>query len=612
MIELFHPEPLSEEMSQAAQVVSANNVLARGIEVITFEEQLAQTVGSEYAIAVSNGSAALHLAVKAIGWKEGDKIITSPYSFIATSNSLLLERCEPIFGKINDGLQLDLDHVQEILEADSSIRGVIIPHIFGHEVNNVKIKEIKHNFPEVGIIEDASQAFADEAYGLGVGKYSDLATYSFHENKVISTFGEGGAVTTNNKTLADKVRSLREHGKLETPDWIDKIELGFNYRLTEVQASLGSLQLKRVESILDKRKSIAELMKADLSSEELVLPTDVVRSWFGFYVVIDTSNRASDIVDLLAKSEIQSRATPMPALTDFALNKEFIQYQNVSDLAKRVLLLPLHTRISDRDAEYISNEVKIALSNTYKAKLISSSDFYDKLANNFSEVRNERTYYINAIDQLVIETIRNYDLENGKIIDIGGGDGKRGRIIADAVKSELTILDNSIEMVKAASVTEEDVILGDISNDINEQGVQCDFNAALMLWNVLGHIDSTKRVEALKNVYEILTDNGLIFIDVNNLYNAKEYGEENVIRNRQAASSSSYESIQGDFVATKSVGDSTYSTLTHIFNKQEVVSLLHEAGFKIIDTKFIDYSSGEVTNEDGGQIFIVAAKGTNL
>jgi perosamine synthetase len=260
MIELFSPEPTPEEMSDAAALVASNNVLARGPEVLRFEEALGETLQTPHVIAASSGTAALHMAVRALGWDSGDKILTSPYSFIATSNVLLHEGCTPVYGRINSGLQLDLEHAATVIDDNPDIKGILVPHIFGHQVDTEDLKELRLNFPHIQVIEDAAQALAPGKYNLGVGVHSDIVAYSFHENKVISTFGEGGAVTTRDLRLAQKLRALREHGRIDAEDWIEKLELGYNYRLTEVQAALGSLQVARLDSILSRRRAIAEYM----------------------------------------------------------------------------------------------------------------------------------------------------------------------------------------------------------------------------------------------------------------------------------------------------------------------------------------------------------------
>lgn len=606
MIELFHPEPTKEELLQATEDVSMSNRLARGEQVDIFENTLAESVGMDHAVALSNGTTALHAAVRAMDWGKGDKVLTSPYSFIATSNALLYEGCEPIFGQVGKNLQLDLDHTRKVLKENPDIKGILIPNIFGHRSDLEGLSKIREEFPHIGIVEDASQALATAEYGIGVGQFSDIVTYSFHENKIITTFGEGGAITTNNEELAEKILSFRQHGRLATLNWLEQIELGYNYRLSEVQAAVGTQQLKRLPDILEKRRQLARTMVNGLEETGLELPNGALRSWFGFYVIANTHEEAQSITKDLAEKEIQARPCPMPALTQFAHNKSFVSYDDeIAERAEKVVMLPLHTRMQESDLELVIDSVKSWVTKSMGSIALGSVQFYDHLSKQYETVKEERSKYLAMINNLAIQAIDPTKDESGDglILDIGCGDGKRGLEIAKAAGCGLLAIDSSPSMVELAlknGVRAENI-------DIQDLDVEHEYSSVLMLWNVLGHVDGSQRIDALQKVHDALSQNGSLILDVNNMLNGAQYGRENADRNALAIASNIPNS--GDFVTQRTVGEVTISTNTHIFHKQEVIDLLEKVGFEIDQITFIDYSDGSVTDENNGQIFIVARKG---
>ncbi len=614
-IELYKPEVTEQELHNATTVVANNGLYTRGQEVGKFEDKLAATVGMEHAVAVSNGTTALHLAVMGMGWKDGDKVITSPLSFIATSNVLLQERCAPVFGKVDEEtLQLDASHMYDLVAADPEIKGILIPHIFGHAVDNEGLARIKKDFPHIGIIEDNAQALAEEERGLGVGQVSDAVCYSFHENKVMTTFGEGGAVLTNSDGLAKKMLAMREQGRVNDPNWLSKIELGYNYRMTEVQAVVGSQQLDRLPEILDKRAAIAQKMSELALAKGLPvsIPDDVPRSWFGYYVVTDTPEIAAKAVKDLSEQGIQARQTPMPAITEFAHIQKAPHEdysQGIGRLATRILMLPLHTQMTEGDATRVVDGLEASLigpeAEVEIPGTVSSNEFYDALAASYEASRIERQAYLYSIENLAIDAINDLGVGSPKILDIGCGDGVRGIHVAQATNGQLKSVDAAPQMVAAASKVNPNSYVLDIgAKEFDPTMHQSD--VALMFWNVLGHVPKDNRLQALKNVYDLLGENGRIILDVNNQFNAAQYGTETALRNRTAIAMQD-PSHTGDFAASRNVDGEKVSTPSHIFYTEEIVSLLQQAGFNAT-VRYVNYETGQLTDEENGQIFLVASK----
>jgi UDP-4-amino-4,6-dideoxy-N-acetyl-beta-L-altrosamine transaminase len=273
---LFIPyghQSIDESDILAVSDVLRSDFLTTGPKIKEFEEALSNFINATYAVAVSNGTAALHLASLTLLHK-GDKVITTPNSFVATSNAILYAGGNPIFVDIKDDGNIDLDKVTELLEKDNSIKALYVVHFSGNPVEMEKLRYIKEHFG-IKILEDASHALGAKYNGQNIGKceFSDVATFSFHPVKHITT-GEGGAITTDSKEIYEKLITLRNHGIVrdnfrntdlaydekgnQNPWYYEMVDLGFNYRLTDFQAALGMSQLKKLDHFLQKRNGLAK------------------------------------------------------------------------------------------------------------------------------------------------------------------------------------------------------------------------------------------------------------------------------------------------------------------------------------------------------------------
>lgn len=609
VIELFVPESTADEVREATERVIASGQYARGEEVQLFESELGQLINKDYVIATSCGSTALHASVRVMDWGAGDRILTSPYSFIATSNALIQEDCQPVFGRTGMNLQLDLHHAYELISKDSTIRGIVIPHIFGHEVDVEALGAIRKDYPDIGIIEDAAQALETADSGLGFGVIGDITTYSFHENKVITTAGEGGAIATDDPVLAERLRSLTQHGKIESSRWLDEINAGFNYRLSEIQAAVGRQQLQRIRSILDQRRSLAHALAEGLAESELLLPNDAYRSWFGFYLIAADTEQASYLAASLRESDVQSCVRPMPALQDFAHNRGFqTEDAQISELASRVLMLPLHTRLDQGQIDTITHSIVDAMHNRQSGRVISSSEFYDQMAHSYDQELIERSAYIDAVDDHVVAELSS--LEAGStVIDIGAGNGRRTADINQQIEATVEALDNSRGMLAYAAERGLTTYLVSISEaDEVPASMHEAYDAATSLWNVLGHIPNEERMQALQNIRHILKPDGRFILDVNNLFNAEQYGAENAAANRARVKSLEGSRNAGDFTASRVYDGATVKTTTHIFHTAEIRQDLEAAGFVVEKIEYVNYETGEPADESSGQILVIARK----
>jgi len=301
---------VTEDDIQEVIDVLKSDFWTKGPKIKEFEDAFASYVGSKYAIAVSNGTAALHLCTMALNVKPGDKVVTSPITFVASANCVQYCGGEVIFADIDrETYLLDINEVRKLLEADErrEIKGIIPVDFSGRVVNMEEFRKLADEF-NCWIIEDACHApggsfnnSKGEGIFAGSGIYADLAIFSFHPVKHIAA-GEGGMITTNNKDLYDKLLILRTHGIQQNPSlhiyddslwYYEMQELGYNYRLTDIQAALGNSQLKRANEGIERRREIAKIYKESLKGNQMIKDRNELSSEHHAYhlYVIEVNNR---------------------------------------------------------------------------------------------------------------------------------------------------------------------------------------------------------------------------------------------------------------------------------------------------------------------------------
>jgi perosamine synthetase len=228
--------------------------LSIGPKMEEFERSIADLVGVPHGIAVSSGTAGLHLCLRALGIGEGDEVIVPSFTFISAGNAVLYERARPVFVDI-EPLTLNIDPEKLERSITPKTRAIIAVHTFGHPADMDPIMDIarKHGLP---VIEDACEAIGARYRGRPAGGIGDFGVFGFYPNKPITT-GEGGMVVTRDSRMADTIRALRNQGRMESDGWLDHRLLGYNYRLSELNCALGLEQMKRIEDILDRREALA-------------------------------------------------------------------------------------------------------------------------------------------------------------------------------------------------------------------------------------------------------------------------------------------------------------------------------------------------------------------
>ena len=285
----YGKQSISEEDIDAVVDTLKSDFLTTGPKINEFEEVLSDYCGAKYCVAVSNGTAALHLASLTL-LKKGDKVLTTPNSFLATSNSILYVGAKPIFVDIQKDGNIDLDLCEEELKKDNSIKAIYAVAFSGNMINQEKLKYLKETY-DVIILEDSAHAIGAGYDGIKSGSCtnSDASIFSFHPVKHLTT-AEGGAITTNSKEIYEKLIMLRGHGMVKTADmkpWeYEMQELGFNYRITDIQCALGISQLKKLPKFIDRRFEISK--KYDKSFENSIVKSLYIfdgKSSYHLYVV---------------------------------------------------------------------------------------------------------------------------------------------------------------------------------------------------------------------------------------------------------------------------------------------------------------------------------------
>ena len=371
---------ISDEDIAAVIKVLRSDFLTQGPNNTAFEKRFAEYTGASYALAISNGTAALDLCVKAVGCKPGNKFITTPITFVASANCVKFNQGEVVFCDIDrDTYLIDLNNIEHILKKSDkgTYKGIIPVDFAGLPVNLEEVKFLAQKYGVETIIEDACHApggaFKDskgEWQTCGNSSYADLAIFSFHPVKHIAS-GEGGMITTRNSELYKQITMLRSHGITKDESLLEENhggwyyemqELSHNYRLTDFQGALGASQLKRAEDNIDKRRQIAKKYDKAFQSIEKIkqqkIPEDTKHAYHLY--VIEVPDRKS-FYDYLKQQGIHAQVHYIPAHL-MPYYKQFGwkngDMPNAEDYYAHCISLPMYPTLKDEEQDYVIEKIK--------------------------------------------------------------------------------------------------------------------------------------------------------------------------------------------------------------------------------------------------------------
>ena len=367
MIGLARPV-LGLEEEQAAVAVLRSGVLSLGPRVDEFERLFARRVGASCASAVSSGTAGLHLALRAVGVKDGDEVVTSPFSFVASANAALYERARPVFADI-DPLTLNLDPAAAEAAVTERTKAILPVHIFGYPADMAAFERIAQQ-RGLAIVEDACEALgALHEDGTPVGGRGHPAVFGFYANKQLTT-GEGGMVALGGEELKRRIDSERNQGRAPDMDWLDHDRLGFNYRLSEIACAIGIAQLARLERMLAERAQVAAWYRQALACiEGLELPCEdhggARRGWFVFVVQLPAGADRDGVVVRLRELGVQSKPY-LPAIHLMSVYRERFGHREgefpvCERVAARSLALPFYPGLGEGEVQRVAAALGQAL-----------------------------------------------------------------------------------------------------------------------------------------------------------------------------------------------------------------------------------------------------------
>jgi perosamine synthetase len=366
-IALSSPD-ITEEEIRAVEAVLRSGRLSIGPRLEAFERAIASRCGRRHGIGVSSGTAGLHLCVRAMGVGEGDEVITTPFSFVATVNCLLFERARPVFVDI-DPVSYNMDPGAAEAAVTERTRAILPVEVFGNPAHFDAYEQIalRNHLP---LIEDCCEALGASLAGRPAGSFGDCGVFAFYPNKQITT-GEGGLIVTDDDRVAELCRSLRNQGR-DTHEWLSHSRLGYNYRLSEINAALGEVQMRRLDEILAARRQVAELYYRALGGiDGIHLPPvhePKTASWFVYVIRLDdrfTQTDRDEVMRRLRAEGIGCNPYFVPIhLQPYvmeALGTKPGQFPVTERIAERTLALPFHTRLPAAAIDRVAETLRRAL-----------------------------------------------------------------------------------------------------------------------------------------------------------------------------------------------------------------------------------------------------------
>jgi perosamine synthetase len=366
-IPLSHQNITQAEID-AVEAVLRSDRLSLGPQIPAFEAAIAERVGRKFGIAVNSGTSGLHLCVKALGIGDGDEVITTPFTFVATANCVLFERAKPVFVDIDpDSYNLDPAGIEAAITDNT--KAILPVEVFGNPAHFDAYEQIaaKHN---LALLEDCCEALGATINGRPAGNFGEAGVFAFYPNKQITT-GEGGMIVTDREDIRDLCVSLRNQGRA-TEAWLAHARLGFNFRMSDIQAAIGVVQMQRLDELLAGRRQAAALYDEALADIDGVhLPPMHDRenaSWFVYVIRLDDRFSGADrdaVLEHLRSKGIgcSNYFVPVhtqPYMADLLGTKEG-DFPITERIAARTIALPFHSQVGPAEVDRVRDALTEAV-----------------------------------------------------------------------------------------------------------------------------------------------------------------------------------------------------------------------------------------------------------
>jgi len=353
-IPIADPDVGELECERVCEVLRTGQ-LADGPVVREFEAAFAEYCGAAHGAAVANGTAALHAALVAVGVGPGDRVVTTPFSFVATANAIRLAGAEPVFADVDpETYNLDPDAVEAVLRRQVDVAAVLPVHLYGRPAPMPHLVDLAETY-DAALVEDAAQAHGAELDGRRVGSFGDAACFSFYPTKNMTT-GEGGLVTTDHEDVAEAVARFANHGRGAAT--YEHVEVGHNLRMTSLAAAIGLVQLEKLPAFNRARRENARRLTEGLSDASVVLPTEPSGGRHVYHQYTVEHDNRDGLADHLARRGVGTGVyypTPIhrqPAYADVDVSAPVAER-----VADRVLSLPVHPGLDESDVAAVVDAV---------------------------------------------------------------------------------------------------------------------------------------------------------------------------------------------------------------------------------------------------------------
>lgn len=387
LVPMSHPDITEIERAKVMEVLNTTT-LSMGAQTIAFEKAIADFVGARHAVAVNSGTAGLHLCVRAAGIDEGDLVITTPFSFVSSTNVILFQKAIPVFVDVDPLTgNLDVNQLEKAVvdlarggeaakkwlprmgaEQGGKLKAILAVDVFGQPADYDRIRQITRKYG-LKLIEDSCESLGAEYKSKKTGLFGDYGVFAFYPNKQITT-GEGGMIVTNDDQAAGLMRALRNQGRAPGDNWLQHTELGYNYRIDEMSAALGAVQMTRIEGLLNNRQQVADWYAerlAELQGVEApgLVPETTRVSWFVYVIRIKPGLDRDRLAAKLTEHRIPVRPYFLPIHLQPYVAKQFGYREGdfpvTEDLGRRGLALPFSGTMTEAQVDQVCQVLRQCL-----------------------------------------------------------------------------------------------------------------------------------------------------------------------------------------------------------------------------------------------------------